>query len=115
MGAAEEMTKRKPTTADAFGVALKPMSDNVFAYSVVSIDRYSLMAPIPEPRTYVMLLIGLAAVGLAAMRRRELGAARYAWRFGAARASRNGLGRVCTGPVDVASRCGTVGDCPASS
>jgi hypothetical protein len=47
-----------------------PVSDNVFSYSVVTVDRY-VIAPIPEPQTCAMLLAGLAGIAFMLNRRRR--------------------------------------------
>jgi hypothetical protein len=59
------------TTWEAFSVGLGPINDNVFAHSVVTIDRYLISAPIPEPQTYTLMLAGLGLASLAATRRRR--------------------------------------------
>jgi hypothetical protein len=55
----------------AFESWMTQLSPNLFTYSNVVIDRYTL-APIPEPETYALMLAGLAFVGFAARRRRLL-------------------------------------------
>jgi hypothetical protein len=55
---------------EAFAVGMGPVSDNVFSYSVVTVERY-VIAPIPEPQTCAMLLAGLAGIAFMLNRRRR--------------------------------------------
>ena len=54
---------------ETFSIGLGPIGEDVWAYSVVTIDRYTL-APIPEPQTYLLMAAGLALLGGLAVRRR---------------------------------------------
>ena len=57
--------------AAAFSVGLGAIGNNVFAHSAVTIDRYLVGAPVPEPRTCALMLAGLGLVFAAAVRRRR--------------------------------------------
>jgi len=54
-----------PTTPATAGLMLKVDGSNTFAIST----------PVPEPETYALMYVGLAAVGFLARRRRRLGRA----------------------------------------
>jgi hypothetical protein len=54
----------------SFQSGMGAIGPDLWTYSTVVIDRYTLQAPIPEPETYALMLAGLAFVGFAARHRR---------------------------------------------
>lgn len=61
---------KTPLTAVFMAVALLGLSS--VAQAAMSIDE-SIMTAVPEPETYLMMLVGLGLVGFVARRRQSIG------------------------------------------
>ncbi len=59
------------STWEAYSVGMGPIAEGVWMHSAVTIDRYTISAPIPEPQTYALMAVGLAFASFAVVRRRS--------------------------------------------